>query len=88
MSEPLVLDLNTAFPGKPNHQTFAERVAAFDWQPYVGQRVQLRGCAPTWAHLLVAARLLPLAAGVDFLIDDGKGGVVVPIAHGVLQHHR
>lgn len=74
-----IFDLNTVFPGKPNPQTFAAQVAAHDFAPYAGQRVRLHGCAPTWAHLIVAARLIAVGAAVDFLIDDGKEGIVVPI---------
>lgn len=74
-----VLDLNTTFPGKPDPATFAGVVAGCDFVSYAGQRVRLRGCAPTWAHLIVAARLIAAGAAVDFLIDDGKEGIVVPI---------
>lgn len=77
--EPVILNLNTLFPGKPSPQDFSGRVAAHDFSDCTGQHVQLRGCAPTWAHLIVAARLLPIVSGIDFLIDDGKSGIVVPI---------
>lgn len=81
--ESVILDLNTAFPGKSNPQTFAAQVAQHDFAPYAGQRVQLHGCAPTWAHLIVAVRLFAIGADVDFLIDDGKEGIVVPICGDV-----
>ncbi len=75
----VTLDLNQLFPGKPSPHSFPQQVAQHDFSRYAGQRVRLHGCAPTWAHLMIAARLLPVAAGVDFLIDDGKEGIVVPI---------
>jgi hypothetical protein len=41
--------------------------------------VHLVGCAPTWAHLLVAGKLFPVVAKLDFVIDDGKDGKPVEI---------
>lgn len=76
---PILFDMNTIFPGKPDPATFAEKVAAHDFAVYRQQIVQLKGCAPTWAHLMVAARLLPLVARLEFLIDDGKGGRPIPV---------
>lgn len=75
----LLFDMNDKFPGKADPATFPAKVAAFDFAPFRGAHVQLKGCAPSWAHLLVAARLQPLVAQLDFLVDDGKGGVVVPL---------
>ncbi len=75
----LTFDLNQAFPGKPNPNTFSAQVAQFNFESMRGKRVRLHGCAPTWAHLMVAAQLTRHGAAVDFLIDDGKSGIVVPI---------
>ncbi len=75
----ITLDLNEKFPGKPDPTTFGDRVDAFDFSPYTNQHVQLAGCAPTWAHLQVAARLFSHTKMVDFLIDDGKDGIVVAV---------
>lgn len=75
----MVFDMNAAFQGKANPQTFPAAARAFDYVPYAGQRVQMKGCAPAWAHLIVAAQLQQVASAIDFLIDDGKGGIVVPI---------
>lgn len=79
MSEPRCFDMNTVFPGKADPQTFPAKIAAHDFSVYQGQHVQLRGCAPSWAHLLVAAQLLPRVARLDFLLDDGHGGQVIPV---------
>lgn len=75
----VLCDLNQRFPGKPDPRTFAQQVAQMDVASYTGRHVQLRGCAPTWAHLMVAAKLREVAAAIEFRIDDGKGGIVVPI---------
>jgi hypothetical protein len=77
--EPMTVDLNALFPGKPDPSTFPEAVAQLDLTPYRDQHVHLKGCAPTWAHLMIAARLMHVAAAIDFCIDDGKSGIVVPI---------
>ncbi|MBI4236948.1 MAG: hypothetical protein HY696_00845 [Deltaproteobacteria bacterium] len=80
MSEPICFDMNAIFPGKADPQTFAAKVDAHNFAVYQAQHVQLRGCAPSWAHLLVAAQLLPVVVQLDFLLDDGHGGQVIPIA--------
>ena len=74
MSEKVTLDLNDIAAGKVELASFQQKLAAFDLAPYRDKHVQLTGCAPTWAHLLVAGRLFPIVAGLDFLIDDGKDG--------------
>lgn len=79
--EAVVLDLNKLIPGKPDRETLGNQLATHDFQQYSGKRVCLRGCAPTWAHLMVAAKVIPLAGAVDFLIDDGKDGIIVPIVN-------
>jgi hypothetical protein len=76
------LDLNQIAPGKIDVAGFREKLGAFDLEPYAGQHVQLRGCAPTWAHLMVAARLLGRVRALDFLIDDGKSGITVEVFRG------
>lgn len=76
---PAILDLNDIAKGKIDVAGFRARLDAFDLAPFAGQHVQLRGCAPTWAHLMVAARLMGRATAVDFLIDDGKAGIPVEV---------
>lgn len=75
----ITFDMNTQFPGKANPADFADRVRTHDFTPYQGAHVQLRGCAPTWAHLVVASQLLPIVHQLDFIIDNGGDGVVVPV---------
>lgn len=65
--------------GRVEFSSFPSKVAALDIEQYRGKHVQLEGCSPTWAHLLVAGKLLPVVSGLDFLIDDGKEGKAVGI---------
>lgn len=74
-----LLDLNDIASGKIDVAGFKAKLEGFDLSPYTGQHVQIKGCAPTWAHLMVAARLLGKVQALDFLIDDGKNGITVEI---------
>lgn len=75
----LTLDLNDLSEGGVQLGTFKEKLATFDVSPYKGQHVQIKGCAPTWAHLMVAGKLFPVVSALDFLLDDGKGGKTIEI---------
>ncbi len=75
----VTLDLNDIASGKVELATFQQKVSSLDVSSYQGKHVQLTGCAPTWAHLLVAGKLFPIVAKLDFVIDDGKDGKPVPI---------
>ncbi len=68
-----VLDL-TELMGRIELDTFEERLGELDLSPYYGKRVQMRGCAPVWAHLVVAAKLIGSVEELEFLVDDGKEG--------------
>lgn len=65
--------------GRVEFATFPSKIAALDAEAYRGKHVQLEGCSPTWAHLLVAGKLFRTASAVDFIVDDGKGGKVVEV---------
>ena len=77
--EPLVVDLNDLFPPKSSPAQVRETVDSWDVSSFQGKPVQIRGCSPTWAHLIVAGKLFGTAASVDFLMDDAKGGVSIPV---------
>ncbi len=79
MSEPVVIDLNDLFPVKSSFQTVQEKLSHWDVSPYQDKPVQIRGCSPTWAHLMVAGKLFGAAASIDFLMDDAKGGIPIPV---------
>ncbi len=78
-ADKVTLDLNDIAQGRVELNSFKEKLSQFDLNPYTGKLVQLKGCAPTWAHLLVAGQLVPLVSGLDFLIDDGKGGKPIEV---------
>jgi len=77
--EKMLIDLNDLFPAKAGVSEVQAKAASWDVTPYRDRSVQIRGCSPTWAHLIVAGRLFGTARSVDFLLDDGKGGVSVPV---------
>lgn len=79
MDEKILIDLNELFPPKANPQMVREKVSQWDVSQYKNKAVQLKGCSPTWAHLLVAGKLFGVAASIDFLIDDARGGQSIPI---------
>jgi hypothetical protein len=79
MTDTVQLDLNDIASGKVELASFKAKIDSMDFSTYQGKRVQLSGCAPTWAHLLVASKLFPLVSGLDFLLDDGKDGQAIPV---------
>lgn len=74
-----ILDLNDIAKGKLDRESFSQKLSAIDWKQYDGAEVAIKGCAPTWAHLLVAGRLFPRVKKLSFLMDDGKGGVPIEV---------
>jgi hypothetical protein len=79
VSEPVVVDLNALFPGKASVQAVTEKISSWDVSSYKDRAVEIRGCSPTWAHLIVAGKLFGTASSVSFRMDDGKGGVSIPV---------
>lgn len=74
-----VLDLNDIATGKLDRESFAQKLSAMDWNQYDDAEVAIRGCAPTWAHLMVAGRLFGRVKQLSFLMDDGKTGVPIEV---------
>lgn len=72
-----IVNLNDLFPGKVSVQQAQHVADTIQAQDYADCDVQLRGCAPTWAHLMVAGKLFATAQSISFVIDDGKGGLPV-----------
>lgn len=79
MDEKILIDLNDLFPPKSNPQMVREKLKQWDVSPYKNKAVQIKGCSPTWAHLLVAGKLFGVVASIDFLLDDARGGQPIPI---------
>lgn len=68
-----ILDLDDLL-GLVKLDTFPAQLEKLDLTPYYGKKVRMRGCAPVWAHLAVAAKLIPQVTELEFLVDDGKEG--------------
>jgi hypothetical protein len=77
--EKVVIDLNDLFPAKASVQNVQEKISQWDVSPYKDKSVQIKGCSPTWAHLIVAGKLFGTVSSVDFILDDSKGGISVPV---------
>jgi hypothetical protein len=76
---PIRLDLAEIADGPVSMTSFKFKLDRYDLTKFDGRHVQLEGCAPTWAHLMVAGRLFGRARKVEFLIDDGKAGIPMPV---------
>lgn len=79
VTEKIVIDLNDLFPAKASVQIVQEKLSRWDVTPYKDKSVQIRGCSPTWAHLIVAGKLFGTVASIDFLLDDAKDGIPIQI---------
>lgn len=79
MPDQIALDIDDIAGGKVELSSFAEKLASFDLTPYKDMHVQIQGCAPTWAHLMVAGKLFPIVKALDFIIDDRQGEKIVSI---------
>lgn len=79
MADPVKLDPSDVAGGRVEFASFPAKVDAMEVETYRGKHVQLEGCSPTWAHLLVAGKLMPVVSALDFVIDDGKAGKVVEV---------
>ncbi|HLF07317.1 MAG TPA: hypothetical protein VI893_09125 [Thermoplasmata archaeon] len=76
---PIRLDLAEIADGPVSVTNFKFKLEKFDLSKFDGKHVQLEGCAPTWAHLMVAGRLFGKARKVEFVIDNGKEGIPMPV---------
>ena len=51
-------------------KSFREKVSAINWQDYNSKRVMIKGCTsvpvPTWAYLIIAAKLTRYAKRIYF----------------------
>ena len=77
--EKIILDLNDIASGKVELGSFKAKLDKLDFAPFQGKEVQVKGCAPTWAHLLVAGKLFGKVKRIEFLLDDGKDGIPIDV---------
>lgn len=78
-SEKTVIDLNEIFPAKAAVHVVQEKLLKWDISSFQDKAVQLKGCSPTWAHLMVAGKLFGTVSSIEFLLDDSKGGIPILI---------
>jgi hypothetical protein len=49
---------------------FMQAIDRYDWSPFAGKRVLVRGCGsvpiPPWAYMAIASRLTPIAGSVRY----------------------
>ncbi len=71
-----VVDVGAVLPGKVEAGTFKEKLDSMDLSQYKDKTIQLKGCGPVWAYLMVAHRLNGIAKGIEYL-PDGAPSVTV-----------
>lgn len=77
--EKVVFDLNDMTQGPAKLESFKDAVETLDISAYQGKDVQIKGCAPAWAHLMVAGKLFPVVKRLEFLLDNGQNGLPIEI---------
>ena len=66
-----VVDISSFVEGEIlEEDSFVARVESFDWSQFSGKKVLIRGCAdiiiPTWAYMMVAAKLAGVADKIRY----------------------
>ncbi|HET9870305.1 MAG TPA: hypothetical protein VFR02_07415 [bacterium] len=65
-------DLLADMSGKVTEQSIKSKLPQLDAGAYRGKHVVVKGCAPTWAVMMLQHRLEGVAAGLSFKLFDGK----------------
>lgn len=65
------IDLQSFVPGQLfREKDFRAAVDGFDWGQFQGKPVLIQGCSsvtlPTWAYLVVTAKLVPIAKSISY----------------------
>jgi hypothetical protein len=58
--------------GKVTEQSVTEKFKLFQPEEYQGKKVMIKGCAPSWAVLMLQHKLEGIAASLSFVLYDGK----------------
>lgn len=68
--------LNTDFlndmSGKVNDRSVADKLPKLNLGEYQGKHVVVKGCAPTWAVMMLQHKLEGVALNLSFALYDGK----------------
>jgi hypothetical protein len=70
------IELNTDaladMSGKVSENSLKSKLPQLDMESYRGKHVVVKGCAPTWAVMVLQHKLEGVAAGLSFKLFDGK----------------
>ena len=66
-----VIDITSLVNGQIiQEEVFRKAVENFNWEQYKGKRVLVQGCGPvpipTWAYMMVTAKLTQYASSINF----------------------
>lgn len=66
-----VIDITSLLNGQIiSEEPFRQAVENFDWEKFKGKRVLIQGCGsipiPTWAYMMVTAKLTPYASSINY----------------------
>lgn len=67
-----LFDLGIFMEGLSTPEELGKKLAKEDLSKFKDKIVQLRGCAPTWAYMILSHRFEGIAKGVEFRLADGK----------------
>jgi hypothetical protein len=65
-------DVLAGMDGKVNESSVKIKLPQFNLEKFRGKHVVVKGCAPTWAVMLLQHQLEGVAAKLSFVLYDGK----------------
>ncbi len=65
-------DVLAGMDGKVNESSVKMKLPQFNLEEYRGKHVVVKGCAPTWAVMLLQHQLEGVAARLSFVLYDGR----------------
>jgi hypothetical protein len=65
-------DILAGMDGKVNEASVRMKYPQLNPEDYRGKHVVVKGCAPTWAVMLLQHKLYGVAAKLSFVLYDGK----------------
>jgi hypothetical protein len=68
----LKTDVLADMSGKVSDQSVKAKLPQLNPETYRGKHVVVKGCAPTWAVMLIQHKLEGVAAHLSFALFDGK----------------
>lgn len=65
-------DVLAGMDGKVTDASLRMKLPQFQPEKYRGKHVMVKGCAPTWAAMIIQHQLEGVAAKLSFVLHDGK----------------